>query len=216
MRARALGMPALLRASLIAILAVQAVFALRYDIVEQYNFFLPMYVLLVIFGGVGAAAVLRRQPPLRWLQIAAVALLALTPVTYATATAVARHYDVLARFERNKPYRDDYVYLIIPWSVVERSAEQMSRQVLRLTGKNGRIVFEDWMARYAVLYTAMMQGRSEPHRVWWVDPEAARLVRSSLAERRPLVLIPWDRNAPQSQPPLGRWKRDGDVYVLSP
>jgi hypothetical protein len=216
MRARQLGMPALLRGALIAILAVQAAFALRYDIVEQYNFFLPMYVLLVIFGGVGAAAVLRRQPEVRWLQIAAVALLALTPVTYAAATAVARHYHVLARFERNKPYRDDYVYLIIPWSVVERSADRMSRQVLRLAGPNGRIVFEDWMARYAVLYTAMMQGRSEPEMVWWDEPATEGFIRSAVADGRPVVLIPWDRNAPQSQPPLGRWKRDGDVYVLGP
>ncbi|MEZ4280429.1 MAG: glycosyltransferase family 39 protein, partial [Myxococcota bacterium] len=45
-----------------AILAIQAVFALRYDVVEQYNFFVPMYVLLVIFGGAGAAAFAARHP----------------------------------------------------------------------------------------------------------------------------------------------------------
>ena len=54
---------------------------------------------------------------------AATATLALTPALYAIVPAVARRFDVLGGVERNKPYRDDYVYVFSPWSVVEDSAE---------------------------------------------------------------------------------------------
>ncbi len=216
LRSRAMGVPALVRSSLIAILAIQSVFALRYDIEEQYNFFLPLYVLLVIFGGIGAAAVLRWQASRRWLPATALVLLAMTPVTYAAAMTVARHFDVLQHFVRNKPYRDDYVYLIIPWSVAERSAEKMSRHVLRLAGPDGLIVLEDWMASYAVMHTAMLDGRGKPEMIWWEAPDAATIIRDAAAKDRRVVLIPRDRDQPQCTPPAGRWKRDGDLYVLEP
>jgi hypothetical protein len=214
-RARDMGVPVLVRWTFTAILIVQALFALRYEIEEQYNFFIPLYVLLAIFGGIGAAAALQWPRARRWLPGVALALLALTPVAYAGAAAFSRHFDVLQRFTRNKPYRDDYVYLIIPWAVAERSADVMSRQALHLAGDEGVIIFEDWMARYPVLHSAIVEHRSKPTLLWWESEEAARAMSAAAAARRPVVLVPRDRDQPQSRPPVGGWRREGDLYVLT-
>jgi hypothetical protein len=54
--ARRIGVAPLARRALLAALILHALFALRYPVADQHYFFLPMYVLLVIFGGVGFAA----------------------------------------------------------------------------------------------------------------------------------------------------------------
>lgn len=215
-QAKALGIDGRLRGALGGILALQAAFALRYDVVEQYNFFIPMYVLLVLFAGIGASAFLIRHPERRVVPALALALLVLTPATYAVATSLARAGDVLHGFARNKPYRDDYVYLMIPWTVVEDSAERMSRHVLELAGEAGLIVSEDRMARYCVAYRAMLGGRAEPVTIADRDPRLSALAQEAIAGGRPVVLIPWDRDRPRTPPPLGTWQRIGDLYVLAP
>ncbi len=215
-RARDLGVLPVVRWALFGILGVQSAFALRYDVVDQYTFFLPMYVMLSVFGGIGAWALLQSRPPRRWLAVSAVLLLVATPVTYAAATALARGSHLLAGFVRNKPYRDDYVYLLTPWAVADGSAEQMSSHVLELAGPHGRIVFEDWMGHYAVRYGALLRGWDDPKSTWWQEAGVDAFIRDAVASGHPVVLIPWDRDRPQSVPPIGRWRRDGDVYVLGP
>jgi hypothetical protein len=214
LRSRHMDVSAAVRWTLLGILAFQAAFALTYGVIDQYTFFLPTYVMLSIFGGVGAARVLRAQPRVRGLVAIAVALLVATPLTYAMGTEIARRSHLLARFERNKPYRDDYVYLLIPWTFVDRSAEQMSRQVLALAGPDGRIVIEDWMGDYAVRFSALLAGWGDPEGIWWEDPGLDAFTRDAVADEVPVVLIPWDRDHPRAAPSVGRWRRDGDVYVL--
>ena len=62
----------------------------------------------------------------------------------------------------------------------------------------------------------MLDGRPEPEMVWWDAHDTDSFIRDTVAAGRTLVLIPWDKNAPQSVPPVGHWKRDGDLYVLIP
>lgn len=215
-RAKAFGIPPATRHALIGILAIQAAFALRYDIVEQYNFFIPMYVLLVLFAAVGAQAFLDRPNAPRWVATSAVVLLLATPGTLVVGTSFARAIDALDGVGRHKPYRDDYEYLMFPWSVFERSAERMSRQAIDLAGERGLIVSEDYMARYCIAYRAMLDGRPEPRMVARPHPERDELVRQAVADGVPVVLIPWHRDFPEVPAAVGVWQRDGDLYVLDP
>ncbi len=215
-QAKRFGVDARLWRTLGAILAIQAVFALRYDVVEQYNFFIPMYVLLVVFAGIGAAAFTALHPDLRIVARLALVLLVATPGTYEIAKSIARSGDVLHDFARHKPYRDDYEYLMTPWTVVEDSAERMSRQALALLGEDGLVVFEDHMAHYCIAYQAMLEGRGEPRAIPDRDPRMDAMVREALIAGKHVVLVPWDRDHPRSAPPLGHWQREGDLYVLAP
>jgi len=166
-------------------------------------------------GGVGFAALSPwKQTRTRKVALAmAVALLALTPGIYALTPMVARKLNVLRRVAHNKPYRDDYDYLFLPWSVVERSAERMSRQAVELAGDRGLIIVEDRMAGFAIHYQAIRAGLDERH----IIPNAApgRIIEAVDASR-PVVLVPRNVDAPRTEPPIGRWRRVGDLYVLSP
>jgi len=212
-RGRRLDLPVAARRALSAALFIHLVFVSRYNIVDQQTFFLPLYVLLAIFGGLGAAAVLQSASA-RWrrlLVLAGVGLLLTTPLVYQLTTMLTRKYQLLGASARHKPYRDDCVYLFTPWSVVERSAERMSSQALRLAGPRGLIIPEERMAAFALEYKA--------RRFAWGQLEIARhssaqRIRQAVAEHRPVVLVPRQVGQTRVQTPVGAWKPAGDLYVL--
>jgi hypothetical protein len=166
-----------------------------------------------IFGGFGFAGFLDGASGVRRaLTIAAACgLLGLTPCLYAVLPDVARHGKVLASVERHKPYRDDYVYLFTPWSIVERSAERMSRGAVALAGADGIVIVEDRMAEFAVRYQAL---RADYDELQILNNLPAELAREALDAHRPVVLVPANREAPRIQPPVGTWRQIGDLYLL--
>jgi hypothetical protein len=118
---------------------------------------------------------------------------------------------VLASVERHKPYRDDYVYLFTPWSIVERSADRMSREAVALAGADGIIIVEDRMAEFAIRYQALRADYDELRIVSGLPAEAAR---EAIDAHRPVVLVPANTEAPRTEPPVGTWLRVGDLYLL--
>ena len=209
------GVPRLAKRALMAELVIHAAFVLRYNIADQHTFFLPLYALLAIFGGLGFAAVLEwpTRRGRRWTLTATVALLALTPVVYAVLPGIARRGGWLDSVCKHKPYRDDYVYLLAPWSVAENSAERLSIQAVELAGPNGVVLFEDWMAQPALAYRALRAGGNIEVGSAGNPKRLTRVIGDASDSGRKLVLVPGNANTPNTVPPTGSWKRTGDLYV---
>lgn len=199
--------------ALFAGLIIHLIFALRYDVVDQHTFFIPSYVFLAIFGGAGLSVMLTHfsRRISRPLIVAAVAAITLTPCLYALTPAIARRFDALGDLKHNKPYRDDYIYLFTPWSIVDDSAQRMATQAVELAGHDGIILVEDGMAAPAIKYAAwrtLPDGRTITRTV---EPD---VIERALSELRPVVLVPQNVDYPQTDPVIGAWKRTGDLYVL--
>jgi len=211
-RGRNAGVPVVFHRALVAALLIHLVFVMRYNVVDQFTFFVPSYVLLCLFGGLGFAEVSR------WGDVAkrrlvfwgAVVLLVATPVGYAFVPSMARHYGVLRSVERHKPYRDDYVYLFTPWSVADRSAERMSRRAVSLAAPNGVIVVEDDMAAFAIRYRVLRDAMTDVTIMDHVDPSA---ITEAIRHGRPVVLVPRNTTELPTPLPTGVWERDGELYV---
>jgi Protein O-mannosyl-transferase TMEM260-like len=202
------GVPRVVRLILLGSLVMLLLFAARYNVVDQHIFFLPSYILLTIFGSVGAAVYLKR-PKAHIVRTLGIVLLAGTPLVSALAPVVAGRSEALRSMVHRKPYRNDFVYLLTPWSVVKDSAERMSRQAVELAGDNGLIVVEDSMAIYALRYTAMMEARDDIK----VTVDAA-LISEAVETGRRVVLVPFDRDHPKTPTTGGEWQRVGDLYEL--
>jgi hypothetical protein len=213
LRGAACGVPVVARRALLGALILHACFVLRYPVVDHHTFFLPLYVVLALFSGVGFAGVLRWEKvgSRKTVAVAATVLVLLTPVFYAFAPAVARGLDVLGEEVRNKPYRDDYVYVFSPWDVTDVSAEMMSSHAVELAGDRGFIIVEDTMAEFAVRYRAMPASGIEIVNVGGLEPGG---VSAALEAGRTIVLVPRRADSPETEPPVGVWRREGDLYVL--
>jgi hypothetical protein len=212
-RARSIGVSAIVRRALLAALLIHAAFVLRYNVVDQHTFFLPVYVLLAIFGGMGAAVASDNVSDItrRRLQTLAVILLITTPICYLILPAAARQIGLLENVKHNKPYRDDYTYLLAPWSVTDRSAEQMSTHAMKLAGRQGLVFYEDGMAEFALAYKALRTGMNRDQVC------AARRLKeltASAAIAQTVVLVPENTDSPRTPPPTGQWSRQGDLYIL--
>ena len=220
-RARSVGIEPAIRRALLAGLLIHAAFVCRYSVIDQHTFFLPTYVLLAVFGGIGAAYVLR-WPARQSAPIAAIGviLLASTPVLYALTPSIARHFDVLRDLARHKPYRDDYVYLFSPWGCADRSAQIMSEEALRLAGSGGLILVEDPMAIEAIEFAALRSGlaglevRSLPSRRPASLAKRQQVFREAAdaAARRAVVLVPANMDDPL--PDGLALRREGDLFVV--
>lgn len=198
------------RRALLAVAGIHAIFVLRYSVVDQHTFFVPMYAVLAMLGGVGFAAVASR-PWGRLARGAAVALLIATPLFYAYLPSIARRYRVLEGRERHKPYRDDYVYAFTPWSVAENSADRMAREAVKLAGPDGLIVVEDRMASFAVKYRAM-QAMESSIRV--VGPDEITAMQSAAVDRKSVVFIPTRTGIAPPPFPGCRWIPEGEMFRL--
>lgn len=195
---------------------IHALFAFRYPVPDQHYFFLSTYAFLCFFGGVGFAIGLDRFQARgrRRLHVAAWVLVLATPVIYSVVPATFRRIDLLGFVERNKPYRDDYVYLFIPWTFVERSAAQMSEQAADLAGPDGAIIVEDGMAQFAVKYE--LDRRKLSGVDVFVPEMPPREMEAAFESGRKIILVPHNADHPTTLPLRGTWKRIGDLYELVP
>lgn len=172
-------------------------FFLRYNVIDQYTFLLPAYTLIALMGGLGFA-----QLKGAGLRRVAFGLLALQPLFYAAVPGLVRHSGVLTTFERHKPYRDDYQYLFLPWTVGERSADQLMQEAFRAVGPEGQLIVEDSMAFYSAAWMRLDRGlvdsvqllRPEDQLVVPFDPEA--------------IWIP----ARTDLPPVEGWQQSGALW----
>lgn len=199
---------------LLAALSVHALFALRYEIVDQQTFFLPTYLLIAIIAGVGFARLTSSKSPAFARSIRALAWtgIATTLAVYLAAPGLARRLDIFADAQRNKPYRDDYIYLLRPWGCADTSAETMAQKALELAGENGRILVEEHVSSYPIRYACAERGLSED-RVLPLSHLNETELDSAFHRPEPLVLVPRNRDEPDLNCRDCTWTRRGDLYL---
>lgn len=98
---------------LFAEVVVFLVWAVRYDVPDQYTFFIPAIVLIGIWIGLGADMMLRRGGR-RWLKPMWVAVL-LPPLVYAPLPWIAKAAHLRLGGERQLGERDRHRFFLWPW-----------------------------------------------------------------------------------------------------
>jgi len=236
------GIPIAVPRALIAGLLIHSLFVLRYDVIDQYTFMLPTYVFLALFAAIGAAVFFGSPDPaagrllvhgasrttsgsgVRWASsrraacTMGVLLLMATPALYALAPMVTRHSGVLERagLARHKPYRDDDVYLFVPWACADRSAEQMSRAAVSLAGDAGRILAADPMGRDAICYRAIREGQTDIQVTPFLPKHGGRILEDAVVEAlsgRRVVFVPADVTQPA--PPGVKAERHNGLFLIT-
>ncbi len=108
--------------------------------VQNFHFYLPSYIIVVIWAGYGFDWLLRWRPWTRLALAGLAAIVFLSPiVVYAAAPILAKPF--LATFDvRQLPGRDATAYLFSPWKNEEYGARELGEQILATLPPDALIV----------------------------------------------------------------------------
>lgn len=218
------AIPGLLARVLLVELVLYLLFVIRYSILDQYTFFVPVYAILAVFAGVGLHQALLRART-RWrhaLAAAAVVTACWTPLVYPAAAVTLRRWGLLRGLVGNRPYRDGYRAFLVPWGVGDDHVEALHRDLLRLADGSGFVVLGAKMARFAIAYDQHMGRLPDGLQVVtihlllseYTPGQRWQRLFGMLKQGRPVVQVPYDRDHPEPIVPGAVWERHGDVYVL--
>lgn len=141
---------------ILAMTGLYLVFAFRYNVPDRHEFFLPFYCLTPVFIALGVDWLLDkyRSGKLGIL----ILILALLPVgSYFVTPDIAREYYKPLSERRQRPYRDEYTYWLVPWKAGYRGAERFATEVLEGVEKNA-VVYAYTTDVHAMLYVQEVKG----------------------------------------------------------
>ena len=134
-----------LSATIIALLLVHLIWAVRYDVPDQYTFFIPSLVLLAVLIGLGAARFLAGRSR-AWPVVLALGVL-LPAGIYALLPALARSRDLGLGLSRTVPYRDEYTYFLCPWKTGYRGPERFALELRETLPERAVLIADSTVVR---------------------------------------------------------------------
>jgi hypothetical protein len=144
------------RNTIVVLLVLFFVFALRYTVSDRYAFFIPFYSLAAALIGLGVHTLQQRVRGKALLCL--VAAFALIPVpAYAAAPALAHRLDMPIGTRGDVPYRNDYRYFLQPWKTGYRGAERFAHEALNAVEPDA-IIIADTTTVAPLLYAQEVTG----------------------------------------------------------
>jgi hypothetical protein len=141
---------------LLTMTVLYALFAVRYNVPNQNHFFLPTYMMVSLYIGLGFAAIAGRH---RWLwMIVTAVLLAAIGATYPILSEVAEARQFNLGTRRHIPYRDEYRYYLIPWQQDQTGPRRLATELFEKLPANA-IVFSDTTVIPCLLYVQQIEGK---------------------------------------------------------
>lgn len=141
---------------LIMLTVLYALFAARYDVPNQNNFFLPMYLFIAIYIGLGFDYLFSGRRNV-YRTIAILLLIAIGPA-YLFISNYARRHAVDLGTKRKIPFRDVYKYYIRPWQQFQTGPRQLVTETFRVLPENA-VLFADSTTIPAFLYVHEVENR---------------------------------------------------------
>ncbi len=136
--------------TILAITAVELLFFIRYNVPDQFTFFLPSLAMLCLAGAVGLSALADASRTGRALAMAASVLsVLLPPIVYAAGPGLIHRAGIRVSRSRSLPYRDEARYWMVPWKHNEDSAARLAFR--GLAQADGQVVLVDSTSLFALL-----------------------------------------------------------------
>ncbi len=123
---------------LLASLVLYIMFAFRYDVPNQNHFFMPAYMLVSIFIGIGYIYLRTHELAADWL-VAMVLLIWIVP-TYAGICFEAKSRGFQWGHNRHIPFRQEYEYYLEPWQQNQTGPRRMVNDIFCVLPPNAVFV----------------------------------------------------------------------------
>lgn len=159
------------------------VWAVRYNVPDQYTFFIPFYVLLAIWIGWGADAWLARYGR-RWMAGLVVAAV-LPAMIYLPLPIIAQRLHLPLGLTRDVPFREPYRFFLWPWKTGYDGAERFAYEVEKIL-PDGALLLADSTTVRPIQY---LRATGRWHRAVSVYPQYAGLDSGIMPTREALQAV---------------------------
>ncbi len=201
---RKVGTP--LAVAMAAITLIELAFVLRYDVPDQFTFFLPSLAMIELVAAVGLGWLMDRGKVGGRVGLALAGLFVVAmPIFYWQAPELVRRYHGGYSRARTLPFRDELRYWLTPWKQNENSAMRFASAAvdqLEATGHEARIIADD-TPMYPLLMEISARKDENIRVVWSASPilhERLKDPTALLCQLRGLDLYTVS-NAPGYAPP---------------
>jgi len=141
-----------------AITLIELMFAIRYNVPDQFTFFLPSLLMIVVAAGVGLRVLSDLSKS--WRNAAVIACMVsiiIQPLFYAAMPRLVEASGIALNRARTLPFRDEFRYWLVPWKHNERSAELFAAAALKQAAPDG-IMLADSTSIYPLLLVQRLRG----------------------------------------------------------
>ncbi len=131
----------LLGRAFLTLTIIQFLFAVRYPVPDQFMFFVPSLVMVVIAFAIGVIVLAEKSR--KWfggVVCACVLSLIIPPFVYANVSEIFNFFEIKITRELSRPFRDELKYWAVPWKASERSAEQFAIEALKKLPSNSMVL----------------------------------------------------------------------------
>jgi len=108
-------------------LIMYIIFAMRYNVPNQNNFFLPAYMLVSVYMGIGIAYAIKKLTKIKIVILAA--MLLLIPLSYLGISKYASWKKINLGVSHRIPYRNVYEYYLLPWQQNQNGPKRLVTEV---------------------------------------------------------------------------------------
>jgi hypothetical protein len=141
-----------------AITLIELIFAIRYNVPDQFTFFLPSLCMIAIAAGIGLQVLADTSKAWRNAAvIACVVSIIIQPLFYAAAPRLVEASGIALNRARTLPLRDEFRYWLVPWKQDERSAELFAAAAFKQAAPDG-IIIADSTSTYPLLLVQRLRG----------------------------------------------------------
>lgn len=138
-----------------AVFSIDFVFAVSYDVPDQFVFFTPCYALFAAFAALGIRHICGTSARRLW---ACLALALLPALAYEIGPGLLQRGNIaVPGVKRSIPFRDDYAYFLRPRKNGETSAARFAREALAIAGPDGLLIADTTILN-ALIYVRDIEG----------------------------------------------------------
>jgi len=147
----------MLATALGAITLIELIFAVRYNVPDQFTFFLPSLFMIAVAAGIGLRVLSDTSRAWRNAAITAcIVAIIIQPLFYAVIPRLVEASGIAVNRARVLPFRDEVRYWLVPWKHTEHSAELFVAAALKQATPNG-IILADGTSLYPILVAQQLR-----------------------------------------------------------
>jgi hypothetical protein len=150
----------MLATALAVVTLIELIFAIRYNVPDQFTFFLPSLFMIAVAAGIGLRVL--SDTSRSWRNAAVIACIVsiiIQPLFYAAMPRLVEASGIALNRARTLPFRNEVRYWLVPWKQNERSAELFVAAAFQQAAPDG-IILADSTSIYPLLLLQRLQGLS--------------------------------------------------------